>query len=131
MKRIRWLAGVVAALIGAASGNASTAWGRVEAGLSRAEIRGILGEPLMRSAGRGFEVWIYDQQREVVWMRGVVVAWTAREPALDERGRELDLRGVGKVKEQPEAAKKKPYVPRSEENFGYERVSTRWRGRSF
>ena len=130
MNRIRWLAGVIAALIGAASGNASTAWGRVEAGLSRAEIRGILGEPLMMSMGRGFEVWIYDAQREVVWMRGVVVAWTAQDSELDARGQHLDLRGVGKAKAKP-VEKKKVYVPRSEENFGYGQAAMRrmrWRG---
>jgi hypothetical protein len=128
---VRGFVGAMVALGGWPGASGAVSWERLEAGQSPAEVRAFLGEPLMRSAGRGFEVWIYDQQREVVWMRGVVVAWTAREPALDERGRELDLRGVGKVKEQPEAAKKKPYVPRSEENFGYERASSRWRGRSF
>jgi len=128
--KIRWLAGVVAVLVGAAKMNASSAWERVEAGLSRAEVKGILGEPLMMSVGRGFEVWIYDAQREVVWMRGVVVAWTAQDPVLDARGRNLDLRGVGKVKVGP-VQKKKTYVPRSEEGAAYAKTAMRrmrWRG---
>lgn len=131
MKRIRWLAGMMAALVGAAGMSASMSWERLEAGLSHTEVRGLIGEPLMRSAGRGFEVWIYDAQREVVWIRGVVVAWTAQEAELDARGQQLDLRGVGKVKEKPPEKKKKVYVPRSEENFGYEKTTVRrmrWRG---
>ncbi len=130
MKKLRWWAGAVAALMSVEKVGASIAWERVEAGLSHAEVRGILGEPLMRSAGRGFEVWIYDAQREVVWMRGVVVAWTAQDPALDARGTNLDLRGVGKVKVKP-VQKRKVYVPRSEEDSGYERSSLRWRWQRF
>lgn len=124
MKRIRWLAGVIVALVGAAKMSASSAWERIEAGLSHAEVKGILGAPLVTSAGRGFEVWIYDAQREVVWMHGAVVAWTAQDPALDARGRDLDLRGVGKVKAKP-VQKKRTYVPRSEEGAGYEKTASR------
>ncbi len=130
MRKLRWWAGAVAALMMAAKMTASVAWERVEAGLSHAEVRRILGEPLMRSTGRGFEVWIYDAQREVVWMRGVVVAWTAQDPTLDARGTDLDLRGVGKAKVKP-VQKRKVYVPRSEENSGYERSSLRWSWRRF
>ena len=129
MKEIRWLAGMCAALLGAAQMNAAVSWEGIKAGLSHEEVRGLLGDPLMTSAGRGFEVWIYDAQREVVWLRGVVVAWTARNEALDARGRSIDLRGVGKPKEKVEE-KKKAYVPRAEQNFGYERSllrPLRWR----
>lgn len=40
-----------------------------------------LGKPLLRTAGRGFELWIYDHNAEVVFFRGPVIAWTA--PSLD------------------------------------------------
>ncbi len=127
MKEIRWLAGIWVALWGATVAGATPTWEGLKAGLEPNEVRGLLGEPLMINGGRGFEVWIYDEQREVVWLRGVVVAWTARDVAADARGRDMDLRGLAKARAEKAKAvveKQKVYVPRSEQNFGYEKSAT-------
>ena len=48
-----------------------------------------LGEPLLRSAGQGFEVWIYDHRAEVVFY-GLVVGWTAPGSAASV-GKSVDI----------------------------------------
>lgn len=50
-------------------------WSQLTLGMSPDEARRILGEPILRSAGQGFETWIYDHQAEVVFY-GSVVGWT-------------------------------------------------------
>ena len=52
-------------------------WARLRAGMSPVETAATLGTPLIRSAGRGFELWIYDGRAEVVFFGGPVIAWTA------------------------------------------------------
>jgi hypothetical protein len=52
-------------------------WTQVRNGLSRQQVSGLLGEPLMRNAARGYERWVYDGGCEVQFTRGEVSAWTA------------------------------------------------------
>lgn len=59
------------------AGRAADGWERVKPGMTRAEVTIALGEPLMASVARGFEVATYDRQAEVVMLGGKVVAWTA------------------------------------------------------
>ncbi|HWL15038.1 MAG TPA: hypothetical protein VNR00_05500 [Opitutus sp.] len=73
---------------------AAGGWPELKAGMTAQETAAALGEPLMRSQGRQFELWIYDSGAEVVCLRGVVVAWTAPAGITAANGRELDLRGV-------------------------------------
>ena len=122
MREMRWF-GVVLAILVAGSARAASPWDNLKAGMSSGDVRAQLGEPLLRSAGRGFEIWIYDARTEVVWLRGAVIAWTPPGGRAMGVGSQIDLAGV------VEQAKPKPappaYVPRAEINAGYERVRVR------
>lgn len=72
-KFIRWRHILLLLLSGATLPAAD--WSKLKLGMSALETSAILGEPLMRTAGQGFEVWIYDDQAEVVFY-GPVVGWT-------------------------------------------------------
>ncbi|HWA28299.1 MAG TPA: hypothetical protein VG734_21805 [Lacunisphaera sp.] len=50
-------------------------WVQLKVGMDAGEILSLLGEPILRSAARGFEVWTYDDGAEVV-VCGMVVGWT-------------------------------------------------------
>lgn len=52
-------------------------WPLLKLGMTPGETIGALGVPLIRSASRGFELWIYDGRAEVLFFRGPVIAWTA------------------------------------------------------
>jgi hypothetical protein len=51
-------------------------WARVKVGMTAGQIVSLLGEPLLRSKARGFELWTYDQGAEVL-IYGTVAGWTA------------------------------------------------------
>lgn len=47
-------------------------------GLSADETAALLGDPLQRVRGRGFETWTYDGGGEVLlYAKGSVIGWTA------------------------------------------------------
>lgn len=99
-------------------------WAQLKPGMTRAEMTTALGEPLMRSSGRQFELCIYDAGAEVLCYRGTVVAWTAPSGSTAPDGRQIDLSRLL----QPaavEAPKPKAYVPRSERGAGYEPIAPR------
>lgn len=48
--------------------------------MSKDETAAVLGRPLLRTAGKGFELWIYNHGAEVVFYAGPVFAWTAPTP---------------------------------------------------
>jgi hypothetical protein len=50
-------------------------WAQLKIGMAGEEIIALLGEPLMRSAGRGFQTWTYDDGAEVL-VCGLVMGWT-------------------------------------------------------
>ena len=50
-------------------------WAQLRLGMTTNEAVSALGEPLVRSAGRGFELWIYDHDAEVLFF-GDLVGWT-------------------------------------------------------
>ena len=58
---------------GAARG--ADCWAQLRLGMTTAEAASALGEPLVRSVGRGFELWIYDHDAEVLFF-GDLVGWT-------------------------------------------------------
>jgi hypothetical protein len=51
-------------------------WLNLKLGMSGSEVEAALGTPLVRSEGRGFEVWTYDDASEVVFY-GRMIAWTS------------------------------------------------------
>ncbi len=111
-------------LLSMAAVRGADGWSQLKAGMTRVEMTQALGEPLMRSNGRQFELCIYDAGAEVVCYRGTVVAWTAPAGSAAADGRQLDLRALL----QPavvEAPKPKVYVPRSERDPGYAPIAPR------
>lgn len=59
---------------------AGTGWRELRMGMSAEQASAVIGEPLIRSSSRGFEVWIYDGRGEVVFYAGPVIAWTVPIP---------------------------------------------------
>ena len=50
-------------------------WDHLKIGMTAEETAAVIGEPLFRSAGSGFELWIYDHHAEVVFF-GSLIGWT-------------------------------------------------------
>ena len=64
-------------------------WSEVRLGMTAEQATALLGKPLLRSGGFGFEIWTYDRCGEVVFY-GPLVAWT--EPAAAGKvGRSVDV----------------------------------------
>jgi hypothetical protein len=65
------------------------AWADLTLGMTADETISTLGAPMMRSRGRGFERWTYDDGAEVLFY-GTLVGWTApgSGPAT---GRSMDV----------------------------------------
>ncbi|MDB6094094.1 MAG: hypothetical protein JWM32_1656 [Verrucomicrobia bacterium] len=53
-------------------GRSAERWSQLTLGMSPEETILAIGEPLMRNAGRGLEVWIYDHDAEVLFLDGVI-----------------------------------------------------------
>lgn len=70
----------LAALATSASAQENDAWAQLRAGMTRIEADALLGRPLLRSTGKGFELWTYSGGAEVIFYRGPVYAWTAPMP---------------------------------------------------
>ena len=56
---------------------AANGWEQLKPGMSREEVHTVVGTALITSAGRGFEVAVYDERGELVYLEGRLVAWTA------------------------------------------------------
>jgi len=106
---------------------AESGWTQLKAGMNYKETVAALGQPLLRSKGREFELWIYDRGAEVVCFRGSVVAWTAPEGVTVVGGEQVDLSGLLQRAAEPPPPPKRVYVPRGEAgyHYGYEPVSLR------
>lgn len=57
-------------------GWAADAWMELKPGMSRTEAAALLGRELLLSRGRGFELAIYDGRAEVLFLHGMLVAWS-------------------------------------------------------
>jgi hypothetical protein len=68
----------------------SPSWGKLCSGMSQREIAAMLGQPLLRTHSRGFEVWIYNSGGEVLFFRGPVFAWTAPVPQAGDESHPVD-----------------------------------------
>ena len=55
---------------------AAESWTKMKLGMSAEQTVTLLGDPVLRSRGRGFETWTYDNGAEVL-LHGTVVGWTA------------------------------------------------------
>lgn len=82
MKRLLRLRCALVAVLFPVAADAAGDWSQLKAGMTREETAAVLGNELMASRGRGFDVAIYDGRAEVLYLNGQVVAWTA--PAASE-----------------------------------------------
>ncbi len=64
-------------------------WTQLKIGMSADELVSVLGDPVFRRQGRGFETWTYDRGAEVL-VYGIVVGWTApADPGLKLRSQDV------------------------------------------
>lgn len=78
------LLGLAVPLFGAAD------WSRIKAGVTTAQTVEALGTPLIRTYGRGFEVWIYDSCGEVVFGGGPALGWSVPVPNPESAARPVE-----------------------------------------
>ena len=77
MKPVLRLALLGLLLVGTLSAGQSP-WTQLKVGMSANRTVALLGAPVMRNHGHGFETWIYDHGAEVVIHAGLtLVGWTA------------------------------------------------------
>ena len=77
MKSVLRLALLGLLLVGTLSAGQSP-WTQLKVGMSANRTVSLLGAPVMRNHGHGFETWIYDHGAEVVIYAGItLVGWTA------------------------------------------------------
>ena len=90
MPRLRPLLALLAGLTAAASfAGAAPDWTKIKAGMNGDEALKQLGYPLIRTAGRGFEVWIYDGRGEMVFSGGPLKDWTVGAPTAESLARSV------------------------------------------
>lgn len=77
MLRTTSLRALAVSLLVSSTAFAADKWENLKPGMTRAEAAAVLGTELVASSGRGFEIAIYEDKAEVVYLRGQVVAWTA------------------------------------------------------
>lgn len=63
---------------------AGEAWSQLKLGMTADETRTKLGNPMLRTSGKGFETWIYDRGAEAV-LYGSLIGWTS-PAAANESG---------------------------------------------
>jgi hypothetical protein len=81
----------LAALLTGSLPAAPTAWAKLKVGMTADETALLLGAPLGRTQGHGFEKWTYDQGAEVLLHGGIaVIGWTV-PVALRLAVRSLDI----------------------------------------
>jgi hypothetical protein len=90
MTRLRPLLAGAALLALPAFAFAAPDWSKVKAGMTNDEAAKLLGQPLLRTAARGFEVWVYDGRGEVVFAGGPLKAWTMGTPTSESLARPVD-----------------------------------------
>lgn len=94
----------------------------MKTGLTTAETAAVLGEPLIKSHGRNFDLWLYDSGAEVLYLYGIVVAWTSPAGITTNGGRDIDVKAV-LARAQANAKKRNAPVRVTEPEF--EPVATR------
>lgn len=66
-------------------------WSKVKTGITPFEAAEALGKPLIRTYGRGFQVWIYDGCGEIVFGGGPALGWTVPSPTAESLARPVAL----------------------------------------
>lgn len=81
----------------AAAASPREKWTQLKSGMSAEETAAVIGRPLIRTSGRGYELWIYDSCAEVLFQHGPVAAWTVPVPNPVSEARPIEhdfIRGV-------------------------------------
>lgn len=95
-----FIKGVVVSLLAAAAAAGASPrerWTQLKAGMTAEETAAAIGKPLIRTSGRGYELWIYDSCAEVLFQHGPVAAWTVPVPNPVSEARPIEhdfIRGV-------------------------------------
>ncbi|MCX6953587.1 MAG: hypothetical protein NTV51_15660 [Verrucomicrobia bacterium] len=64
-------------------------WAQLKLGMTAEQTLAALGDPILKTTGNGFEVWIYNHGSEVV-LYGSLIGWTAPAAAkLPERSTDI------------------------------------------
>ena len=64
-------------LLGPVLARGADGWTQLRLKMTPDETVAAIGEPLFRTAGRGFELWIYDNRAEALLFSGSLVGWTS------------------------------------------------------
>lgn len=83
---IRRLLSLLALGVFAVAARAGQEWSQLKVGMPPADAIKHLGEPLIKTNGRGFEVWYYDGRGEVQFA-GSLKAWTNATPTTESLAR--------------------------------------------
>ncbi len=66
-------------------------WSKIKSGIMLSEAAETLGKPLIRTYGRGFQVWIYDGCGEIIFGGGTAIGWTQPNPTAESLARPVAL----------------------------------------
>jgi hypothetical protein len=75
MKFIRFTQIAALLVLVAGSARAADAWAQLKLGMTSIQAVAVVGAPLQRSSGQGFQVWTYDNRAELVFY-GPLIGWT-------------------------------------------------------
>lgn len=75
LKQLLTLAACVCASALQAADKVDDRWTLLRLGMTADEALEVLGEPLLKSSGRGFEIWTFDKAGEAVFY-GSLVGWS-------------------------------------------------------
>lgn len=83
MSRRRPIVTSLSVLLSCIAASAAPDWTKVKAGMNGDETLKLLGQPLVRTAARGYDVWIYDGRGEIVFAGGPVKSWSIGAPTTE------------------------------------------------
>lgn len=66
-------------------------WAKMKTGITPTQAAEALGQPLIRTYGRGFQVWIYDGFGEIIFGGGPALGWTQSSPTPESLSRPVAL----------------------------------------
>ena len=66
-------------------------WTKMKTGITPTEAAEAVGKPLIRTYGRGFQVWIYDGCGEIIFGGGPALGWTQPAPTQESLSRPVAL----------------------------------------
>ena len=93
-------------------------WTALKFGMTAEEALTALGDPLMKTSGGGFELWIYDNHAEALFYGGPLIAWTT--PSHDNiPGKPSDVwqHPIGAVKSTVFVLPRRPLVAKRDQRL--------------